>query len=145
MAVQGVQVRTPQGPPLFLLRRARRGCKSDFWQLVSEEVASQFDYVWFLDGDVGLGLFSWSIYRAVLLLLSPLLSQPAIVPVGPGLRASDWTQLHMQPHRRQGQTSMLCVGIASTQSSTAPHSNAAVYREGEFAFVCNLDSLLVHQ
>ena len=53
--------------------------------------------------------------------------------------------LHMQLLRRQGQTSMLCVGIASTQSRTAPLSNAVVYVEAEFACVGNVGVLLVHQ
>ena len=59
-----------------------------------------------------------------------------------------WTTgrlLHMQLLRQQGQTGTSCVGVASTQSSTAPHSNAVVYSEVEFAVVFNLGALLVHQ
>mmetsp|Transcript_83332 Transcript_83332/g.258774 ORF Transcript_83332/g.258774 Transcript_83332/m.258774 type:complete len:243 (+) Transcript_83332:1-729(+) len=48
-----------------------------------------------MDGDLRLDLFSWDLYRAVILALDPLVSQPAVVPKGQGARSTDLEELQM--------------------------------------------------
>merc|ERR1712050_437529 len=54
-----------------------------------------YDYVWLMDEDLLLDLFSWDVYRVVLLSWNPLFSQPAIVPKAVGERSADWPEVRM--------------------------------------------------
>lgn len=70
-------------------------CKSAAWLKVDPAMARRYDYIWLMDGDLRMDYFSWDLYRGVLALLDPLVSQPAIVPRGLGERSTDLEELQM--------------------------------------------------
>ena len=71
-------------------------CKPAFWlRYLDADAVRRHDYVWLKDEDLGLGLFSWPVYKAVLLLYRPLVSQPAVVAAVEGGRATDITDLRI--------------------------------------------------
>lgn len=88
--------------PHLALQRAGPGCKAQLWRMLGGDLASTYDYVWLIDGDVRMDYLSWDLYRHLLLDLDPLVSQPSIVGWAPGRRASDHSHLNMKPVSRTG-------------------------------------------
>lgn len=78
-----------------IMRRAQPLCKAEAWTLITPAMAKQYDYIWLIDGDLRLDMFSWDLYRTVLASLDPLVSQPSIVPKKPGRRSTDKHKLRM--------------------------------------------------
>jgi len=72
-------------------------CKMQAWIQVTPEIASSYDYVWFLDDDVRLDDFSWDLYHRVLATFRPLVSQPAVLPAKDVNRSTDVVELRMVP------------------------------------------------
>lgn len=83
----------PDGPVVFA--STAQTCKAEAWYLITPELAAKYDYLWLLDGDLGMDLFSWDLYRTVLVNMEPLVSQPSVVPKGLDLRSSDLEGLNM--------------------------------------------------
>mmetsp|Transcript_119543 Transcript_119543/g.372460 ORF Transcript_119543/g.372460 Transcript_119543/m.372460 type:complete len:547 (+) Transcript_119543:76-1716(+) len=82
------------GSPI-VFRDARPLCKGQAWSAITPQMASKYDYVWLMDGDLQLDYFSWDLYRSVLSALDPLVSQPAILARDGGGRSTDIGQLRM--------------------------------------------------
>jgi hypothetical protein len=90
-------------------------CKAEAWYTLEPEMVAEYDYVWLLDGDLGMDVFSWDLYRTVLMNMQPLVSQPSVVPISPGKRSSDLQVLNMlQWKLQQGQLPLL-IEIARTE------------------------------
>mmetsp|Transcript_102144 Transcript_102144/g.309884 ORF Transcript_102144/g.309884 Transcript_102144/m.309884 type:complete len:312 (+) Transcript_102144:63-998(+) len=70
-------------------------CKSEAWYQLEPSLIKQYDYVWLVDGDLRFDYFSWDLYRTVLSMLNPLVSQPSFLPAGPGGRSTDIGSLQM--------------------------------------------------
>lgn len=70
-------------------------CKGHAWAAVTPEMASGYDYVWLMDGDLQLDYFSWDLYHSLLAALDPLVSQPAVLARDGGERSTDIGQLRM--------------------------------------------------
>jgi len=70
-------------------------CKMQAWIKVTPEIASKYDYVWFIDADLRLEDFSWNLYHRVLSTMQPLVSQPSVLPALPGMRSTDIEELRM--------------------------------------------------
>ena len=70
------------------------GSKITQWKKITPKISKQYDYLWFLDGDMGLEKFNWNRYYNMLVNLNPILSQPGILPAFKGGRASDWSHLN---------------------------------------------------
>jgi len=83
--------------PSVRIRHLGAGCPSMFWLVLNVSFVQLYDYIWLSDGDMNLGFFSWDLYRTVLVRLQPMVSQPSIVPIEPGRRASDVLLLNMAP------------------------------------------------
>ena len=66
------------------------GSKITQWKKITPTISKLYDYLWFLDGDMSLEYFNWKSYYDMLVKSKPLLSQPGILPVSEGGRASDW-------------------------------------------------------
>jgi len=79
-----------------------KGCKVAQWGKIHPVIAQEYDYLWFSDGDIGLERFKWNIYRQMLIRYRPLLSQPAILPIYPGRRASDHRHLNWKKNMKIG-------------------------------------------
>ena len=68
------------------------GSKITQWLKITPDIAKNYDYLWFSDGDIGLKKFDWKIYESMLINMKPLLSQPAVIAGETG-RASDHKHL----------------------------------------------------
>jgi len=66
------------------------GSKITQWKKITPTISKSYDYLWFLDGDMGLEYFQWKSYYDMLVKTKPLLSQPGILPASEGGKASDW-------------------------------------------------------
>jgi len=84
-----------------VMRRVGPTCKPQAWSQIPLSVAKKYDYIWLLDGDLRLDYFSWDLYRTVLAVLEPPVSQPAVLPRAPGERSSDVSRVNMVG-RQQG-------------------------------------------
>jgi hypothetical protein len=62
-----------------VLRKSEPGCKLEFLIQITEKLAEQYDYIWFLDEDMDFTLFNWDVYRWLLVRLRAPVSQPAYV------------------------------------------------------------------
>lgn len=78
-----------------VMRRTTPLCKAQAWTLVTPDMAAQYDYIWLMDGDLRLDVFSWDLYRTVLSTLKPLVSQPAVIGKKLGARSTDKHKLRM--------------------------------------------------
>jgi hypothetical protein len=88
--------------PLLVMNDIGHVCKAAAWFRLPPGMVATYDYVWLLDGDLILDLFSWQLYRTVLMIFKPLVSQPSVLPrdVLHGLgRSTDIKLLRMQNHR----------------------------------------------
>jgi hypothetical protein len=109
------------GPVVFSSRKQL--CKAEAWYEITPDMAAKYDYLWLIDGDLGLDLFSWDLYRTVLVNMEPLISQPSVVPKGRGLRSSDLVGLNMKYWGRInnmlpiyieiGRTEIMCTMVSS--------------------------------
>jgi len=66
------------------------GSKITQWKKITPNISKLYDYLWFLDGDMGLENFNWNSYYNMLVKTNPILSQPGILPASEGEKASDW-------------------------------------------------------
>ena len=66
------------------------GSKITQWKKITPNISKLYDYLWFLDGDMGLEEFNWKSYYNMLIKTNPILSQPGILPASKGGKASDW-------------------------------------------------------
>ena len=76
------------------IKFVKKGCKANQWSNITPLITEYYDYLWFSDGDVGLENFEWNIYKKMLIEKQPLLSQPGVLPLEHGKRASDWQHLN---------------------------------------------------
>lgn len=76
------------------IKFVKKGCKAQQWNNITPLITEDYDYLWFSDGDVGLENFDWNLYKKMLIERKPLLSQPGVLPVNDGKRASDWQHLN---------------------------------------------------
>jgi hypothetical protein len=58
-------------------RTVQVGCKVDMWLHITPEHTAAYDYIWLLDGDLGLEFWDWQTYRKSLT-DKDLISQPAV-------------------------------------------------------------------
>ena len=56
------------------------GSKITQWKKITLEISNQYDYLWFLDGDMGLEKFNWNSYYDMLVNLNPILLIPFSAP-----------------------------------------------------------------
>lgn len=91
--------------PLLVMNEIGQVCKAAAWLRLQRGTVAKYDYVWFLDGDLRLDLFSWQLYRTVLIHWNPMVSQPSILPKD-GLRgrsrSTDWEILRMRDFELDG-------------------------------------------
>ena len=71
------------------------GSKITQWKKITPQISKHYDYLWFLDGDMGLEKFNWNSYYNMLVNLNPILSQPGILPAFKGGRASEWPHTNL--------------------------------------------------
>lgn len=76
-------------------KTVKKLCKAEAWYHISPGFALSYDYVWLLDDGFSLDMFSWGIYRTVLIGMDPLVSLPSMLPGAPGSAASDVLGLEM--------------------------------------------------
>eukprot|EP00927_Polykrikos_kofoidii_P003576 TRINITY_DN11433_c0_g1_i1.p1 TRINITY_DN11433_c0_g1~~TRINITY_DN11433_c0_g1_i1.p1 ORF type:complete len:414 (+),score=46.72 TRINITY_DN11433_c0_g1_i1:20-1261(+) len=72
------------------------GCKPTQYMIVNSEATDSFDYLWLMDEDIDLRFVGWDLYRRMLLLFNPLVSQPSVVSGIPGGRASDISEVNFK-------------------------------------------------
>eukprot|EP00413_Alexandrium_margalefii_P041730 CAMPEP_0204600780 /NCGR_PEP_ID=MMETSP0661-20131031/55645_1 /ASSEMBLY_ACC=CAM_ASM_000606 /TAXON_ID=109239 /ORGANISM="Alexandrium margalefi, Strain AMGDE01CS-322" /LENGTH=441 /DNA_ID=CAMNT_0051611615 /DNA_START=36 /DNA_END=1359 /DNA_ORIENTATION=+ len=82
--------------PAVRLKHLGMGCAPQFLQMLNASFVQPYDYIWLMDGDMSLRLFSWDVYRGIIVKLAPIVSQPAILPRAPFARASDLKELNMR-------------------------------------------------
>ena len=78
---------------LNCIKNVEIGSKITQWKKITPKISRFYDYLWFLDGDMGLEKFNWKEYYKMLVRSKPILSQPGILPSEPGGRASDFSYL----------------------------------------------------
>ena len=78
---------------LNCLKNIGIGSKITQWKKITPNIAKKYNYLWFLDGDMGLEKFNWKYYYNMLLRINPILSQPGISASSKNGRASDWPHL----------------------------------------------------
>ena len=78
---------------LNCIKNVEIGSKINQWKKITPKISRFYDYLWFLDGDMGLEKFNWNEYYKMLVRWQPILSQPGILPSIPGGRASDFSWL----------------------------------------------------
>ncbi|CAK0802446.1 unnamed protein product [Prorocentrum cordatum] len=79
-----------------VLKHLGRGCKPEFWETITPEMAAGYDYLWLLDEDLQMDFLSWDFYRTVLSTLDPVVSQPVVIGKEPGMRGTDILDLRMR-------------------------------------------------
>jgi len=109
------------GPVVFSSKE--RICKAEAWYQITPAMAAKYDYLWLIDGDLGMDLFSWDLYRTVLVNTEALISQPSVVPKGRHQRSSDLDGLNMYHWKlvnhsmpvyiEIGRTEIMCTVVSS--------------------------------
>mmetsp|Transcript_10817 Transcript_10817/g.34328 ORF Transcript_10817/g.34328 Transcript_10817/m.34328 type:complete len:380 (-) Transcript_10817:69-1208(-) len=91
-------------------------CLAEAWYTLDPALVKSYDYVWLLDADdYRMDYFSWDMYRMVLTTLSPLVSQPAILPSSPNGQPANLEALRMKGRSKDGYIS-LAREVDQTQS-----------------------------
>eukprot|EP00927_Polykrikos_kofoidii_P003577 TRINITY_DN11433_c0_g1_i2.p1 TRINITY_DN11433_c0_g1~~TRINITY_DN11433_c0_g1_i2.p1 ORF type:complete len:405 (+),score=44.05 TRINITY_DN11433_c0_g1_i2:56-1270(+) len=72
------------------------GCKPVQYLMINPDATDTFDYLWLMDEDLDLRFVGWDLYRRMLLLFNPLVSQPSVVSGIPGGRASDISEVNFK-------------------------------------------------
>ena len=68
----------------------------ELWKKLDHSVTRPYDYVWLVDEDMDISLFSWDLARLILESLDPMVAAPGVVPVSKFGRRSIWEVTHMQ-------------------------------------------------
>jgi hypothetical protein len=100
-----------------VMKQKKAVCKAEAWLQIQPAMAGRYDWIWLLDGDIGLDMFSWDLYRVVLANAQPLVSQPSIIPRRPGELASDIPDLDMKWWMTLDGSMPVSLGVPTTGTS----------------------------
>nr|QFG74377.1 MAG: hypothetical protein [Megaviridae environmental sample] len=77
-------------------KNTKKGTKVIQWLNITPEIALDYDYLWFVDGDIGLEKFNYDSYYKMLDKFKPLLSQPSVASHTLLGKSSDWPHLRYE-------------------------------------------------
>ena len=112
--------------PRIVKRDLKTGCKISHWKETPASAADHYDYVWLIDSDMDFRFFDWDLYRTLLFILNPLVSQPAIIPRKEKTRSSDISFLRMNVDSRDGR--MVLAREEKAVEVMAPILSASLWR-----------------
>jgi hypothetical protein len=86
-----------QDPNIVVMRSRLVGTKIFQWKQITPLLCNKYDYIWFLDTDLGVEQLEWNLIRTALIQRKPLYCQPSVLGYQNG-RSTDVSCLRHDPH-----------------------------------------------